>query len=76
MHAVLRRSDGSFVIKKLVNEHTCTGRLMGRKSKMTRSKVVASVIADKLEAEPSLSAKEVVKTMKREYGVTVSYWNG
>ncbi|KAM7528623.1 hypothetical protein LguiB_032033 [Lonicera macranthoides] len=34
IHAVLRRSDGSFIIKKLVNEHNCSGRIMGRKSKM------------------------------------------
>ena len=75
VHAVLRRSDGSFVIKKLVNEHTCTGRFMGRKTKMTRSKVVASVIADKMESEPNMAAKDVVKSMKRDYGITVPYWN-
>lgn len=75
VHAVLRQSDGSFMIKKLVNEHKCTGHMMGWRSKMVRSKVVASVIADKVQAEPSMSAKEVMKSMKREYRITVPYWN-
>ncbi|KAM7489706.1 hypothetical protein LguiB_027190 [Lonicera macranthoides] len=75
VHVVLRGSDGSFVIKKLVNEHICIGRLMGRKSKMTCSKVVASVIANKVEFEPSLSAKDVVKSMQKECRITISYWN-
>lgn len=75
VHAVLRRSDGSFIIKKLVNTHVCSGRMMGRKSKMVRSKIVASVITDQVQAEPSVSAKDVTKRMKREYGITVPYWN-
>ncbi|KAM7465735.1 hypothetical protein LguiB_013297 [Lonicera macranthoides] len=75
VHAVLIRSDGSFVIKKLVNEHKCSGRMMGRKSKMVRSKVVASVLSDKVHSDPSFTTKEVVRNMKREYGISVPYWN-
>ncbi|KAM7465072.1 hypothetical protein LguiB_012634 [Lonicera macranthoides] len=73
IHAVLRRSDGNFIIKKLVNEHTCSGRMMGGKSKMVRSKVVASVLSDNVHSDHLLTAKEVVKNLKREYGITVPY---
>ncbi|KAM7527984.1 hypothetical protein LguiB_031394 [Lonicera macranthoides] len=75
VHAMLRRSDGSFVIKKLINEHTYSGRMMGRKSKMVRSKVVVSVLSDKVHSDPSFTTKEVVRNMKRKYGISVPYWN-
>ncbi|KAM7510329.1 hypothetical protein LguiB_009204 [Lonicera macranthoides] len=73
IHAVLRRSYGSFIIKKLINKHTCSGRMMGKKSKMVRSKVITSVLSDKVHFDHLLTAKKVVKNLKREYGITVPY---
>lgn len=75
VHAVLRRSDGSFFIKKFVNEHKCMGRIMGKRSKMLRSKLLASVIGEKVQSVADDSVKEIVKNMKREYGVNVPYLN-
>ncbi|KAM7517506.1 hypothetical protein LguiB_016468 [Lonicera macranthoides] len=73
VYTILRRLDGSFIIKKLVNEHICSGYMMGHKSKMVRSKIVASVIANSVQSESSVSRKEVTKRMKREYGIIVPY---
>ncbi|KAM7465917.1 hypothetical protein LguiB_013479 [Lonicera macranthoides] len=75
VHAVMARTDGRFYIKKLINEHTCIGRMMCKRSKMLTSKVVASVIEDKFRAEPWLTPKDVMKTMKSDYGISVPYWN-
>ena len=49
--------------------------MMGKRSKMLKLKLLASVIREKVQTEAYVSAKEIVKNMKREYGVTVPYWN-
>ncbi|BBN69718.1 hypothetical protein Prudu_1126S000100, partial [Prunus dulcis] len=68
-------ATGSFVIRKLNNVHTCAGRIRESKSKMMRSRVVSSLIVDRIRAKPELKPVEIIHEFKDYYGIDISYYH-
>ncbi|XP_034199131.1 uncharacterized protein LOC117614431 [Prunus dulcis] len=66
---------GSFVIRTLNNVHTCAGRIRESKSKMMRSRVVSSLIVDRIRAKPELKPVEIIHEFKDYYGIYISYYH-
>ncbi|BBH03598.1 EF-TU receptor, partial [Prunus dulcis] len=57
-------ATGSFVIRTLNNVHTCAGRIWESKSKMMRSRVVSSLIVDRIRAKPELNQLRLYTSSK------------
>ncbi|KAM5572986.1 hypothetical protein ABKV19_012833 [Rosa sericea] len=77
--AHLCRANGFFMIKMLVNVHTCHGVIRLQKSKMMGSKVVKSIVLDKIRANPNKKAIDIADEIKSDYGLDVAYrtvWYG
>ncbi|XP_020426581.1 uncharacterized protein LOC109950849 [Prunus persica] len=68
-------ATGSFVIRTLNNVHTCAGRIRKSKSKMMRSRVVSSLIVDRIRAKPELKPVEIIYEFKDYYGIDISYYH-
>ncbi|XP_020419547.1 uncharacterized protein LOC109949184 [Prunus persica] len=68
-------ATGSFVIRTLNNVHTCAGRIQESKSKMMRSRVVSSLIVDRIRAKPELKPVEIIHEFKDYYGIDISYYH-
>ncbi|BBN69702.1 hypothetical protein Prudu_1115S001300 [Prunus dulcis] len=68
-------ATGSFVIRTLNNVHTCAGRIRESKSKMMRSRVVSSLIVDRIRAKPELKPVEIIHEFKDYYGIDISYYH-
>ncbi|XP_040375370.1 uncharacterized protein LOC112202235 [Rosa chinensis] len=77
--AYLCRVNGFFMIKRLVNVHTCHGVIRLQKSKMMGSKVVKSIVLDKIRANPNKKPIDIADEIKSDYGLDVPYrtvWYG
>ncbi|XP_062029806.1 uncharacterized protein LOC133745675 [Rosa rugosa] len=77
--AHLCRANGFFMIKRLVNVHTCHGVIRLQKSKMMGSKVVKSIVLDKIRANPNKKPIDIADEIKSDYGLDVAYrtvWYG
>ncbi|XP_061988858.1 uncharacterized protein LOC133741866 [Rosa rugosa] len=77
--AYLCRANGFFMIKRLVNVHTCHGVIRLQKSKMMGSKVVKSIVLDKIRANPNKKPIDIADEIKSDYGLDVAYrtvWYG
>ncbi|XP_034217403.1 uncharacterized protein LOC117628976 [Prunus dulcis] len=68
-------ATGRFVIRTLNNVHTCAGRIRESKSKMMRSRVVSSLIVDRIRAKPELKPVEIIHEFKDYYGIDISYYH-
>ncbi|XP_034198173.1 uncharacterized protein LOC117613709, partial [Prunus dulcis] len=68
-------ATSSFVIRTLNNVHTCAGRIWESKSKMMRSRVVSSLIVDRIRAKPELKPAEIIHEFKDYYGIDISYYH-
>ncbi|BBG99240.1 EF-TU receptor [Prunus dulcis] len=68
-------ATGSFVIRTLNNVHTCAGQIRESKSKMMRSRVVSSLIVDRIRAKPELKPVEIIHEFKDYYGIDISYYH-
>ncbi|XP_050387919.1 uncharacterized protein LOC126804346 [Argentina anserina] len=71
--ASLCRHNNYFCITKLVNEHKCRGVVRLQKSSMMGSKIIKSLMLDKLRADPNKSVVDISKELKTDYGLDVSY---
>lgn len=77
--ATLCTTNGAFYIRKLRNVHTCQGVLRRSKSVLMVSKVVSSIVKDRLVDDPNLRPIDIRKQVKQLYGLDVSYktaWKG
>ncbi|XP_024178409.1 uncharacterized protein LOC112184384 [Rosa chinensis] len=77
--AYLCRVNGFFMIKRLVNVHTCHGVIHLQKSKMMGSNVVKSIVLDKIRANPNKKPIDIADEIKSDYGLDVPYrtvWYG
>ncbi|XP_061999316.1 uncharacterized protein LOC133716650 [Rosa rugosa] len=77
--AHLCRANGFFMIKRLVNVHTCHGVIRLQKSKMMGSKVVKSIVLDKIRVNPNKKPIDIADEIKSDYGLDVAYrtvWYG
>ena len=79
VHASLSTLNGYFYIRSLNNEHTCRGVYRSPSSKMMDSKLVSTLLADELRDKPLLRPIDVVRDMKKNYGLDIGYhhaWRG
>ncbi|XP_024155974.1 uncharacterized protein LOC112163951 [Rosa chinensis] len=75
----LRKYTSLLEMTRLVNVHTCHGVIRLKKSKMMGSKVVKSIVVDKICANPNKKAIDIADEIKSDYGLDVAYrtvWYG
>ncbi|XP_034217944.1 uncharacterized protein LOC117629540 isoform X2 [Prunus dulcis] len=62
-----------FYIKSLNKVHTCTGAICEEKSKMMSSRIISSVLVDRIQEEPFIKPVDIVKDFKQNYFLDISY---
>uniref|UniRef100_A0A0A9D615 PB1 domain-containing protein n=1 Tax=Arundo donax TaxID=35708 RepID=A0A0A9D615_ARUDO len=72
LHASESSRNKKFVIKKMTDEHTCGGGSGAGQRRATRQ-WLTTIIKDKLNDNPLLKPKDLVKELYEEYGVTLTY---
>ncbi|CAN6702073.1 unnamed protein product [Malus baccata var. baccata] len=75
VHAILNRPSRLLYIKSLNNVYTCKARFRDKKSIKMGSKIVALVLVDKIRTNPIVRPIDVVRDFKKNYGITISYYN-
>ncbi|XP_070674853.1 uncharacterized protein [Malus domestica] len=75
VYASVCRTNGYFYIRRLNNNHTCSGRIRERRSKMMNSSIVSSIVADQIRSNPLIKPTDIVKNFKQNYGLDISYYN-
>ncbi|KAL6176169.1 hypothetical protein ACLB2K_052804 [Fragaria x ananassa] len=68
-----------FVITDLVNEHSYHGVVRLQTNKMMGSKIIKSIMLDKVRENPNKKAIDIYHEIKSDYGMEVSYltaWYG
>ncbi|KAL6210802.1 hypothetical protein ACLB2K_016034 [Fragaria x ananassa] len=58
-----------FVITDLVNEHSCHGVVCLQTNKMMGSKIIKSIMIDKVRKNPNKKAIDIYHEIKSEYGI-------
>ncbi|KAL6178099.1 hypothetical protein ACLB2K_049618 [Fragaria x ananassa] len=58
----------------LVNTHSCLGIVRHEKHKKLGSKVISSIIVDKVKFDPLIKPTNIVKNFKEEYGLVIPYY--
>ncbi|BBH02543.1 EF-TU receptor [Prunus dulcis] len=53
--------------------HTCKGAICEEKSKMMSSRIISSVLVDRIQEEPFIKPIDIVKDFKQNYGLDISY---
>ena len=76
IYASIEKASGFFVIRKLVNTHSCLGIMRHEKHKKLGSKVISSIIVDKVKSDPLIKPTNIVKNFKEEYGLVIPYYIG
>ncbi len=77
--ASLIEYNSFFVITDLVNEHSCHGVVRLQTNKMMGSKIIKSIMLDKVRENPNKKAIDIYHEIKSDYGMEVSYrtaWYG
>lgn len=74
IYASIEKASGFFVIRKLVNTHSCLGIVRHEKHKKLGSKVISSIIVDKVKSDPLIKPTNIVKNFKEEYGLVIPYY--
>ncbi|CAN6557189.1 unnamed protein product [Malus baccata var. baccata] len=69
------RANGFFYIKTLNNVHSCTGVVREQNSGMITSKMISSLLVDQIREKPSIKPIDIVKDVKQNYGLDISYYN-
>ncbi|KAL6135134.1 hypothetical protein ACLB2K_067362 [Fragaria x ananassa] len=79
VNASLLEYNRFFVITDLVNEHSCHGVVCLQTNKMMGSKIIKSIMFDKVRENPNNKAIDIYHEIKSDYGMDVSYrtaWYG
>ncbi|KAM1529145.1 hypothetical protein ACFX1Z_018389 [Malus domestica] len=72
VHAVVQQPIGCFIIKKLNNIHTCIGCIRQKENKRFNPSVLSSLLAAKFRSNPSIKANDVMREIKKNYGLDVN----
>ncbi|KAL3538350.1 hypothetical protein ACH5RR_001716 [Cinchona calisaya] len=78
IHASRLSTTQLICIKKMNPTHTCAGAVLRTGNQATRS-WVASIIKEKLKADPNYKPKDIVNDIKQDYGIQLNYfqaWRG
>ncbi|MQM20020.1 hypothetical protein Taro_053035 [Colocasia esculenta] len=73
LHASVVREGPQFAIKSLNNIHTCGCDIMSDGHLWTSKKWVANAVKGKLVDKPTYRASEMMRDIRREYGISIPY---
>ena len=73
MKVSLLEYNSFFVITDMVNEHSCHGVVRLQTNKMMCSKIVKSIMLDKVRENPNKKAIDIYHEIKSNYEMDVSY---
>ncbi|XP_061999021.1 uncharacterized protein LOC133716327 [Rosa rugosa] len=73
VYASSNKASGYFHIIKLVNNHSCVGVVRYQNHKRLGSKVISTIMADKVRSDPLIKPKDIVKHFKHDYGFDIPY---
>ncbi|XP_034197297.1 uncharacterized protein LOC117612741 [Prunus dulcis] len=79
VHAVKSNVNGFFYIKNLNNVHSCSGLIREKRNKAMGSRLVSSIVKDKVRSNPLVRPIELITDLKENYGLDVPYhvaWYG
>ncbi|XP_038979903.1 uncharacterized protein LOC120112935 [Phoenix dactylifera] len=79
IHASRLGNQESFAIKKMNSQHTCGGGLQVRSHPKASKRWVSNIVKEKLQDMPLYRPTDIVKDIRREYGVELPYhqaWHG
>ncbi|KAL6199523.1 hypothetical protein ACLB2K_029307 [Fragaria x ananassa] len=71
IYASIEKASGFL---RLVNTHSCLGIVRHEKHKKLGSKVISSIIVDKVKSDPLIKPTSIVKNFKEEYGLVIPYY--
>ncbi|CAL2260034.1 unnamed protein product [Prunus armeniaca] len=79
VHAVKSNVNGFFYIKNLNNAHSCSGLISEKRNKAMGSRLVSSIVKDKVRSNPLVRPIELITDLKENYGLDIPYhvaWYG
>ncbi|KAK1309460.1 hypothetical protein QJS10_CPA09g00619 [Acorus calamus] len=79
IHASRTSTKQNFMIKNMIDEHTCEGWISRENHPQATQRWVANIIKDKLRDDPHYKTKDIVRDIKRDYGIVLDYhkvWRG
>ncbi|CAL2227495.1 unnamed protein product [Prunus armeniaca] len=77
--AVKSNVNGFFYIKNLNNAHSCSGLIREKINKAMGSRLVSSIVKDKVRSNPLVRPIELITDLKENYGLDIPYhvaWYG
>ncbi|KAL8457685.1 hypothetical protein ACS0TY_035526 [Phlomoides rotata] len=54
--------------------HKCVGNLIGPENNRFGHNVLSNLVVQNIVSDPTIGASDIVKLMKDEYGVDITYW--
>ncbi|KAK1278227.1 hypothetical protein QJS04_geneDACA014761 [Acorus gramineus] len=79
IHASRTSTKQNFMIKNMIDEHACEGWISRENHPQATQRWVANIIKDKLRDDPHYKTKDIVRDIKRDYGIVLDYhkvWRG
>ncbi|CAL2265730.1 unnamed protein product [Prunus armeniaca] len=79
VHAVKSNVNGFFYVKNLNNAHSCSGLIREKRNKAMGSRLVSSIVKDKVRSNPLVRPIELITDLKENYGLDIPYhvaWYG
>ncbi|XP_038989924.1 uncharacterized protein LOC120113181 [Phoenix dactylifera] len=79
IHASHLGNSEKFTIKKMHYNHTCGGRLQVRSHPKASKRWILKIVKDQLQDMPLYKPSDIVKDIRRQYGVELPYhqaWRG
>ncbi|CAL2238331.1 unnamed protein product [Prunus armeniaca] len=79
VHVVKSNVNGFFYIKNLNNAHSCSGLIREKRNKAMGSRLVSSIVKDKVRSNPLVRPIELITDLKENYGLDIPYhvaWYG
>ncbi|MQL92850.1 hypothetical protein Taro_025486 [Colocasia esculenta] len=73
LHASVVREGPKFAIKSLNNMHSCGCDIMSDGHPRTSKKWAANVVKGKLVDKPTYRASEMMRDIRRDYGISITY---
>ncbi|CAL8114057.1 unnamed protein product [Prunus armeniaca] len=71
VHAVKSNVNGFFYIKNLNNAHSCSGLIREKRNKAMGSRLVSSIVKDKVRSNPLVRPIELIIDLKENYGLDI-----
>ncbi|XP_020415494.1 uncharacterized protein LOC109948013 [Prunus persica] len=73
VHVVKSNVNGFFYIKNLNNVHSCSSLIREKRNKAMGSRLVSSIVKDKVRSNPLVRPIELITDLKENYGLDIPY---